>query len=144
MRKHVAPAGSGAESGQLLGHDDIIKWRHSLRYGPFVWEFTGHRWITRTKASDAELWFWSAPWISGWVNNREAGDLRRHHAYYDVIVMQSNVSGHIHQAHSVIVPILFFYFSATRSLLLCSVSSNDVCCLSVSGGPAMGTGGLGQ
>ena len=26
-------------------------------------------------------------WINGWVNNREAGDLRRHRANYDVIVM---------------------------------------------------------
>ena len=26
-------------------------------------------------------------WINGWVNNREAGDLRRHSAHYDVIVM---------------------------------------------------------
>ena len=26
-------------------------------------------------------------WIKGWVNNREAGDLRRYHAHYDVIVM---------------------------------------------------------
>ena len=26
-------------------------------------------------------------WINGWVNNDEAGDLRRHRAYYDVIVM---------------------------------------------------------
>ena len=25
-------------------------------------------------------------WINGWVNNREAGDLRRYRAYYDVIV----------------------------------------------------------
>ena len=25
--------------------------------------------------------------INGWVNNREAGDLRRHHAHYDVNVM---------------------------------------------------------
>ena len=25
-------------------------------------------------------------WISGWVNNGEAGDLRRHRAHYDVIV----------------------------------------------------------
>ena len=30
---------------------------------------------------------WSAPWINGWVNNREAGDLRRHRAHYDVVVM---------------------------------------------------------
>ena len=26
-------------------------------------------------------------WINGWVNNREAGDLRRHIAHYDVTVM---------------------------------------------------------
>ena len=26
-------------------------------------------------------------WINGWVNNREAGDLRRHHVPGDVIVM---------------------------------------------------------
>ena len=26
-------------------------------------------------------------WINGWVNNREAGDLRRYLAHYDVIVM---------------------------------------------------------
>ena len=51
----------------------------------------GHRWIPLTKASDAELWcsLWSAPWINGCVNNGEAGDLRRHRAEYDVIVMIS-------------------------------------------------------
>ena len=26
-------------------------------------------------------------WTNGWVNNRDAGDLRRHWAHYDVIVM---------------------------------------------------------
>ena len=62
--------------------------------GHLCGEFTGPRWsprwIPRTKASDAELWcfLWSAcVWINGWVNNREAGDLRRYHAHYDVIVM---------------------------------------------------------
>ena len=34
-------------------------------------EFTGHR------------------WINGWVNNGEAGDLRRHRTHYDVTVMRS-------------------------------------------------------
>ena len=37
-------------------HGDVIKWKHFPRYWPFVREFTGHRWIPRTKASDAELW----------------------------------------------------------------------------------------
>ena len=26
-------------------------------------------------------------WINGWVNNREAGNLRRHRCHYDIIVM---------------------------------------------------------
>ena len=56
--------------------------------GPLCGEFTGHRWIPCTKASDAEfdvlLIF---AWINGWVNNRVAGDLRRHHAHFDVTVM---------------------------------------------------------
>ena len=31
--------------------------------------------------------FFDLPPNNGWVNNREAGDLRRHRAHYDVIVM---------------------------------------------------------
>ena len=52
-------------------------------------KFTGHRLIPLTKASDAELWcfFFICAWINNCVNNREAGDLRRHRAHYDVTVM---------------------------------------------------------
>ena len=32
-------------------------------------------------------------WIKGWVNNREAGDLRRYQGHYDVIVMALNLTG---------------------------------------------------
>ena len=32
-------------------------------------------------------------WLNGWVNNREAGDLRRHWALYDVPVMSYVDSG---------------------------------------------------
>ena len=32
-------------------------------------------------------------WINGWVNNREAGDLRRHQVHYDVTVMVQIWSG---------------------------------------------------
>ena len=45
-------------------HGDVIKWKHIPLYWPFVCEeYTGPRWIPRTKASDAELWcfLWSAP-----------------------------------------------------------------------------------
>ena len=54
--------------------------------GHLCGEFTGPRWIPHTKASDAELWCLR---INGWVNNREAGDLRRYRPHYDVIVMIS-------------------------------------------------------
>ena len=39
-------------------HDDVIKWKYFPRYWPFV----RGMWIPRTKASDAELWYflWSA------------------------------------------------------------------------------------
>ena len=56
--------------------------------GHLCGEFTSHRWIPRTKASDAELWFFFiCAWIHGWVNNRKACYLRRHDAHYDVSVM---------------------------------------------------------
>ena len=53
--------------------------------GHLCGEFTGPRWIPHTKASDAELLI--CVWINGWVNNREAGDLRRYRVHYDVILM---------------------------------------------------------
>ena len=87
------PFVSGGPLCSLCGvnHDDVIKWKHFPRYWPFVRGIHRSRWIPRTKASDAELWclLWSA-WINDWVNNREAGDLRRHRARYDVIVMYNS------------------------------------------------------
>ena len=37
------------------------------------------------KASHVEIWYFL--WYNGWVNNRDAGDLRRHRDHYDVTVM---------------------------------------------------------
>ena len=64
-------------------HDDVIKSKNFPRYRQFM------RGIPRTKARDAEFWYFlrSGHWINGWVNSREAGDLGRQHAHYDVIVM---------------------------------------------------------
>ena len=36
---------------------------------------TGHRWIPLTQTSDAKLWCFL--WSNGWINNQDAGDLRR-------------------------------------------------------------------
>ena len=35
-------------------------------------------------------------WMNSWVNNREAGDLRRYRAHYDVIVMSTHTLTIIH------------------------------------------------
>ena len=58
--------------------------------GHLCGEFTGHRGIPRTKASDTEFWwvFFISTRINGWVNNGEPGDLRRHRAHYNVTVMR--------------------------------------------------------
>ena len=43
---------------------------------------------------------------NGWVNNREAGGLRRHHAHYEVIVMYGKASvNFIHMRHNSDCPI---------------------------------------
>ena len=70
-------------------HDDVMKWKHFPRYWPFV------RGIHRSPVNSPHKDQWRAAlmfsliciWINGWVNYREAGDLRRHRAHYDVIVM---------------------------------------------------------
>ena len=82
--------------GTVPGH---TWWRHQMETffrgtGHLCGEFNGDRWIPHTKAIGTELWcfLWSAPWIHGWVDTRKAGDLRRHRAYYDVIVMNQTGS----------------------------------------------------
>ena len=71
-------------------HDDVIKWKHFPCYWPFMRGIHRSRWMPLTEASDADLWCFSlnCARINGWVNNREAGDLRRHRAHYDVIVIE--------------------------------------------------------
>ena len=75
-------------------HDDVIKWKHFPRYWPFV------RGIHRSPVNSAHKGRWRGAlmfssiclWINDWVNTREAGDLRRYRAYYDVTVMRKETS----------------------------------------------------
>ena len=70
-------------------HDDVIKWKHFPCYWPFV------RGIHRSTVNSLHKGQWRGAlmfslicsWINSWVNNREAGDLKPHRAYYDVSVM---------------------------------------------------------
>ena len=71
-------------------HDDVIKWKHFPRYWPFV------RGIHRSPVNSPHKDQWRGAlmfslicaWTTGWVNNREAGDLSHHRAHYDVTVMR--------------------------------------------------------
>ena len=80
-------------------HGDVIKWKHFPRYWPFL------RGIHRSPVNSPHKGQWRGAlmfslicvWINGWVNNGEAGDLRRHRAHYDVTVMLSLWSFHLPQ-----------------------------------------------
>ena len=48
-------------------------------------------------------------WTNDWVNNREAGDLRRHHAHYDVTVMAHvSSTGKLHDSFSSVWPLSLY------------------------------------
>ena len=72
-------------NGTLWKHDDVIEWKHFPRYWPFVWSPVNspHKGQWR----GALMFSLICVWINGWVNNREAGDLRRYRAHCDVTVM---------------------------------------------------------
>ena len=59
-------AGNSPVSGEFPTHK--VQWRGSLMFSLI------------------------SAWINGWVNNREAGDLRRHRTHYDATVMKTNPS----------------------------------------------------
>ena len=71
-------------------HDDVIKWKHFPHYWPFV------RIIHQSPVNSPHKGQWRGAlmfslicfWINSWVNNLEAGDLRRHRNHCDVTVMQ--------------------------------------------------------
>ena len=70
-------------------HDDVIKWKHFPRYCPFA------RGIHRSPVNSPHKGQWRGALMFSlicglknvWVNNREADDLGRQCAHYDVIVM---------------------------------------------------------
>ena len=77
------------QTSLYIFHDDVIKWKYFPRYWPFV------RGIHRSPVNSPQRGQWRGAlifslicaWINGWVNNRDTGDLRRHSAHYDVILM---------------------------------------------------------
>ena len=71
------------------GHDDVNICKHIPRYWPFV------RGYHRSPVNSPQKGQWRGasmfslirPWINGWANSGEAGNLRRHRAHYDVTVI---------------------------------------------------------
>ena len=70
-------------------HGDVIKWKHFPRYRPFVRGI--HLSLVNSPLKGqwrgALMFYLFFIWINGWVNDREAGDWRRHRAHYAVTVM---------------------------------------------------------
>ena len=75
-------------------HDDVIKWKHFLRYWPFVWVIHRSPMNSPHKGQlcGALMFSLICAWTNGCVNNRDAGDLRRHRSHYDVTVMMNRTS----------------------------------------------------
>ena len=73
----------------VWNHDDVNKWKHFPRYWSFM------RGIHRSPVNSprkvqrhgAFMFSLICVWTNGWVNIRNAGDLRRHRAHYVVTVM---------------------------------------------------------
>ena len=82
----------------LITHDDVMKWKHFPRYWPFV------RGVHRSPVNSPHKGQWRGALmfsligtrLNGWVNNRCAGDLRRHQVHYDVIVTLPDVKAYCH------------------------------------------------
>ena len=83
--------------GVLLSwfHDDVIKWKHFPRYWPLV---RGIR--AQYQWRGALTFSLICARIYDWVNNREADDLGRYRAHYDVTVMYRSITIMEHSAIS--------------------------------------------
>ena len=72
--------------GMYDPHDDVSKWKHFPRYWPFV------RGIRRSSLNSPHKGQWhgalmlslNCTWTNGWADNRDAGDLIRYRAHYEV------------------------------------------------------------
>ena len=107
-----------------ISHDDVIKWKHFPRYWPFV------RGIHRSPVNSPHKGQWRGAlmfslicaWINGWVNNREAGYLRRHRAHCDVIVMNKRYNTNTRMSRSVFsIPESLPYVAIPGLTVICSV-----------------------
>ena len=105
MRVHVVLMGvwNSKTPSRQNSDDDVIKWKHFPRNRPFV---RGIHWSPVNSTHNGQwrgaLMFsliWT--WTNGWVNNRDAGDLRRHHD----ISVRNDVVQHGHEISRNLAPL---------------------------------------
>ena len=71
-------------------------WRQQMEHFPTYWPFVRgiHRWPVNSPHKGqwcgALMFSFISAWSNSWVNNCDAGDLKRHRIHYDVIVMSGN------------------------------------------------------
>ena len=84
----VTVSGQWRDSCLFGAHNEVIKWKYFPRYWPFV------QGIHRSSVNSPHKEQWREALmlslICGWVKTRDAGDLRRHRAHYDVTAMQGS------------------------------------------------------
>ena len=96
-------------------------WRHQWRHLPHSWPFV--RGILRSPVNSPHRGQWRGalkfslicPWTNGWVNNRDAGDLRRHRAHYGVIVMRYCLCRMVHFLEMIENARIYFMFRKINS-----------------------------
>ena len=86
----------------LAAHDDVIKWKHFLRYWPFVrgipngtCEFPSQRPVTRS--FDV---FFDLRLNKRLSEQSRPRDLRRHHTHYDVTALAGSTNNHSNDVDS--------------------------------------------
>ena len=91
----------------------ITWWRHQMETisallalcegnSPATGEFP-----SQSQRRGALMFFFICAWTNGWVNNRDAGDLRRHRAHYDITVMYSDVTWQARRLKSLGIRLFF-------------------------------------
>ena len=69
-------------------------WRHQMEtFSALLATCVGNSPVTGEFPVQRPVIFFICTWMNGWVNNREAGDLKRHRAHYNVTVMLYVSSG---------------------------------------------------
>ena len=75
-------------NGYIIASQEHPWWRHQMEiFSALLALCAWNPPVIKGQWCRALMFSLNCAWINGWVNNREAGDLRRHRAHYDVIVM---------------------------------------------------------